>query len=102
MSITAKWDKEVDAAYFRLNQASVYVSEEIKSGIILDYDRKHNVVGIEILDFSKRFAASRQARVVRKELTTMLEASLKRNKSRGSAKAKSQHSRRKPVMRSHL
>jgi len=43
-----------DALYFLLDESSIVDSEEIKPGVILDYDAKDNVVGIEIFGISKR------------------------------------------------
>jgi len=37
-----------------LRSAPVHESDEDKPGVILDYDKEGNVVGIEILDASKR------------------------------------------------
>lgn len=50
-------DRENDALYFRLDESAVVDSEEVKPGVILDYDAKDNVVGIEILGLSKRVPA---------------------------------------------
>ena len=49
-----KMDLKNDALYFRLDEAAIVESEEIKPGVILDYDVNDNVVGIEILGLSKR------------------------------------------------
>ena len=49
-----KVDHKNDALYFRINEAAIVESEEIKPGVILDYDANDNVVGIEILGLSKR------------------------------------------------
>jgi uncharacterized protein YuzE len=49
-----KVDHNNDALYFRLDESAIIESEEIKPGIILDYDTNENVVGIEILGLSKR------------------------------------------------
>jgi len=49
-----KIDHKSDALYFRLDESAVVESEEIKPGVILDYDSSNNVVGIEILGLSKR------------------------------------------------
>jgi uncharacterized protein YuzE len=49
-----KVDQKNDALYFRLDESAVVDSEEIKPGVILDYDADHNVVGIEMLGLSKR------------------------------------------------
>jgi uncharacterized protein YuzE len=47
-------DHKNDALYFRLDESAIVESEEIKPGVILDYDADGNVVGIEILSLSKR------------------------------------------------
>jgi len=49
-----KVDQKNDALYFRLDESAIVDSEEIKPGVILDYDVNDNVVGIEILGLSKR------------------------------------------------
>ena len=49
-----KVDHDNDALYFRLDESAIVESEEVKPGIILDYDTNDNVVGIEILGLSKR------------------------------------------------
>jgi uncharacterized protein YuzE len=47
-------DKENDALYFRLVETTIFESEEVQPGVILDYDEKGKVVGIEILNLSSR------------------------------------------------
>ena len=47
-------DKDSDALYFRLDENRIVDSEEIKPGVILDYDEKGNVVGVEFLKISSR------------------------------------------------
>jgi uncharacterized protein YuzE len=47
-------DKEADALYMRLSDMKIHDSEEVKPGLILDYDEKSNLVGIEILRVSER------------------------------------------------
>ena len=47
-------DKETDALYMRLSDIRIHDSEEVKPGIILYYDEKNNLVGIEILRVSER------------------------------------------------
>jgi len=49
-----KVDSKNDALYFRLDESAIVESEEIQPGVILDYDAKGNVVGIEILGLSQR------------------------------------------------
>jgi len=47
-------DHKNDALYLRLDEAAVVDSEEVRPGVILDYDVNDNVVGIEILGLSTR------------------------------------------------
>jgi len=46
------YDEKVDALYIRLKETPYYESDEVKEGILLDYDNKGNLIGIEILDAS--------------------------------------------------
>ncbi len=48
------YDPTVDALTIILNDAPVEESDEVESGVILDYDIEGNVVGIEILSASIR------------------------------------------------
>ena len=48
-------DKEADALYLRLGRfAAIIESEEVAPGVILDYNEKNEVVGVEMLYLSKR------------------------------------------------
>ena len=49
-----RYDPEVDVLSIELSDAPVEESDEDKPGVILDYDKDGNVVGLEILDASKR------------------------------------------------
>ena len=48
------YDPEVDVLRILFSHASVAESDEDKPGVILDYDKDRNVVGMEILDASQR------------------------------------------------
>ena len=48
------YDQEVDVLRITLSNATVEESDEDKPGVILDYDSEGNVVGLEVLDASKR------------------------------------------------
>ncbi len=52
-----KVDKENDALYFRLDESPIAESEEVQPGVILDFNANGYVVGIEMLDLSKRTIA---------------------------------------------
>ena len=47
-------DQGADAIYLNLTDRPIKDSEEIAEGIIVDYDLEGRIVGIEILDASKR------------------------------------------------
>jgi uncharacterized protein YuzE len=51
-----KLDRDVDALYFRLDESRIVDSEEVRPGVILDYDENDQVVGIEFLNVSSRVA----------------------------------------------
>lgn len=51
-------DKVADALYMRLSDARISDSEEVKPGVILDYDDDNNLVGIELLRLSERIPAA--------------------------------------------
>ena len=48
-----KYGPEVDVLSIILSDAPVEESDQSKPGVILDYDKDGNVVGLEILDSSK-------------------------------------------------
>jgi uncharacterized protein YuzE len=48
------YDEKVDALYIRLDDSNIIESEEVKEGIVLDYNQNDQVVGIEVLNVSKR------------------------------------------------
>ena len=52
MKIT--YDPEVDVLRIIFSEASIEESDEEKPGIILDFDKEGNIVGMEILDASRR------------------------------------------------
>ena len=53
------YDAEVDVLRILLSNAPIEESDEDKPGVILDYDKDGNVVGLEILEASKRISNPR-------------------------------------------
>ena len=49
-----KYNKEADSVYIKLTEGKVVESDEDKKDIILDYDDSGNIIGIEILNASKK------------------------------------------------
>ena len=51
-----EYDKEADALYIQLREASVDDNIDIEEGVTIDLDEKRHIVGIEILDASKKLS----------------------------------------------
>jgi len=47
-------DKEADALYLRLDDSKIIESEEVSPGVVLDFNERNQMVGIEILNLSQR------------------------------------------------
>ena len=48
------FDQQSDAIYFRLDDSKIIESEEVKPGVILDFNDKNQLVGVEILNVRQR------------------------------------------------
>ena len=51
-----EYDKEADALYIQLRDALVQDNIDIEEGITVDLDGNRHIVGIEILDASKKLS----------------------------------------------
>ncbi|MEI9476861.1 MAG: DUF2283 domain-containing protein [Deltaproteobacteria bacterium] len=51
-----EYDKEADALYIQLREANVDDNIDIEEGVTVDLDEKRHIVGIEILDASKKLS----------------------------------------------
>ncbi len=49
-----KVDQQSDALYFRLHENRIVESEEVRPGVILDFDENDRVIGVEFLGISAR------------------------------------------------
>ncbi len=49
-----KVDVKADALYLRLDDSKIIESSEVSPGIVLDFNERNQVVGVEILGLSKR------------------------------------------------
>ena len=58
------YDPKVDVLRILLSNAPNEESDEEKPGVILDYDKDGNVVGLEILNASKRVSNPRSVEYV--------------------------------------
>ena len=57
------YDRETDILQLVFTSAPVEESDEDKPGVIIDYDKNGNVVGMEILDASKRIEDPQSVRL---------------------------------------
>jgi uncharacterized protein YuzE len=56
-------NREDDALYFRLDESAIADSEEVRPGVIFDFDKDGRVVGVEFLGI--------RARIPEEELTSL-------------------------------
>jgi uncharacterized protein YuzE len=49
-----RYDRAADAVYFRLDDSPILESEEVQPGVIVDFNRDNQVVGVEILGVRAR------------------------------------------------
>lgn len=63
----ANYDPEVDALSIRWSDTAIEESDEVQSGVILDYDDEGNVLGVEILNASKQIKNLSTATTIARE-----------------------------------
>ncbi len=51
-----EYDKEVDALYVRLQEKHVARTVEIEDGLNLDIDNEGKLIGLEVLDATRRYS----------------------------------------------
>lgn len=63
--IKVKYDPQVDILRIRLGDRPIEDSQQVESGVIVDYDEGGNIVGLEILDASEVVNRSKEATVAK-------------------------------------
>jgi uncharacterized protein YuzE len=58
-----QYDAEADALYIHLREVAVDDNVDIEDGVTVDLDEGRHIVGVEILDASKRLSPSELAKV---------------------------------------
>lgn len=53
-----EYSKNADAIYVYFKESFVAKSREIEDGVVVDFDNKGGLIGIEVLDVSQRFSLS--------------------------------------------
>ncbi len=48
------FDEKADAVYMRLDDSKIIESQEVQPGVILDFNKENQVIGIEILRVKER------------------------------------------------
>ncbi len=51
-----EFDKQADALYIYIQEKPVNKTKEIEEGILVDFDEENRLIGLEILDVTKRFS----------------------------------------------
>ena len=67
-----EYSKEADALYVYFREVEVAKSKEIEEGVIVDFDEKPHIVGIEILDANKHLKPNELVNVNIKNLPVFL------------------------------
>ena len=63
-----EYDPEADALYIQLREAQVQDNLDIEEGVSVDLDGDKHIVGIEVLDASKRLSPSDLSSIVIEKL----------------------------------
>lgn len=58
------YDAEADALYLRFTEAKVIESEEVRPGIVFDFDAEGRIVAVEILDASEHLSSGTDLRTL--------------------------------------
>ena len=71
------YDKKKDAFYIRFAESPYAESNEMDKGVIFDYDKKGRLIGIEILDASKRLSSAFHSQLLRKAIPLKISAGMR-------------------------
>jgi uncharacterized protein YuzE len=52
------YDEKADALYLRLDDSKIEASQEVRPGIVLDFNAQNQVVAIEVLRLKARFPSA--------------------------------------------
>ena len=51
-----QYNKKADALYIRFNEKPIFESDQVADNLIVDYDKVGRMIGLEVLDASKKMA----------------------------------------------
>jgi len=61
--VKLQYDPDSDAIYLSLADREVHESEEVRPGVVLDFDAADRVIGVELLGVRDRFPDADPSRV---------------------------------------
>ena len=67
------YNKKEDALYMRFDQKPIVESDQVSDNLIVDYDRSGRIIGLEVLDASKKMAKKLHLNFLKKTLPVNLE-----------------------------
>jgi len=53
-----EYDQKANALYIQMQEKYVAKTKEVENGVLVDFDETNKLIGMEILDVTKRFALS--------------------------------------------
>ncbi|GJQ24759.1 hypothetical protein BIY37_10290 [Candidatus Brocadia sapporoensis] len=59
-----EYDKEADALYIQLKEVRVFDNIDIEDGVTIDVDEKGHIIGIEILDATKKLSRESLSNII--------------------------------------
>lgn len=62
------YDRHKDAFSIRFAEGRYAESDEVENGVILDYDKQGKLLGIEILNASKKLSSPFRASLLKREI----------------------------------
>ena len=66
------YDKKTDSVYIRLSDSAYSESDEVSAGIILDHDKVGRLIGIEVLNASKKLPRAFREELSERDLSIVL------------------------------
>lgn len=66
------YDKQEDAFYIRFHEGAYAQSDEVAKGVIIDYDARGKIIGLEVLNASEKFPHDFSAMLLKRKLPAAL------------------------------
>ncbi len=66
------YDKKTDSVYIKMSDNTYAESDEVSAGIILDHDKQGKLIGIEVLNASKRLPRAFKDQLSERDLAIVI------------------------------